>query len=268
MPDREACAATLTKALGTAPVDAKSTLLEILSDVGGMTALQTLAHAAIDRDERLQDTGSRLLGKWNGVEAAPVLLNLATKAPSEKYRVRAVRGYIGLARKFAMSNKERAEMCQNAVDATKRTTEHKLVLDVLKLHPSAEGLRLAVKLTKRPELKAEASAAALAIAQKVAGKGVDINQLIAGVGLDKVRLEIVKAEYGAGAKTKNVTAVLRKQAGDLPLITLASGTYNASFGGDPAPGVVKQLKVEYKINGRPGDASFPENAIIILPMPK
>lgn len=267
MPDREACAAKLSEALSEAPAAAKTTLLEILFSVGGKTALNTLAKAAVDRSVQMQDDSSRLLGKWNGVEAAPVLLNLATKAPAEKFRVRAIRGYIGLARKFAMSNKERAAMCQNAVNATRRTSEHKLVLDVLKLHPSAEGLQLALKLTKHRELKNDASAAALAIAQKVGGKGVDVKKLMAGVGLDKVKLEIIKAEYGAGTRKKNVTAVLRKQAGDVPLITLASGTYNASFGGDPAPGVVKQLKVEYKINGKAGDASFDENAIIILPMP-
>lgn len=268
MPDREACAAKLTEALGTAPSAAKTTLLEILFAVGGKTALQTLAASAVDSDVQMQDDSSRLLGKWNGVEAAPVLLNLAKKAPAEKFRVRALRGYIGLARKFAMPNKQRADMCQNAVNATQRTTEHKLVLDVLKLHPSAEGLQLAVKLINRPELKSDASAAAMVIAQKVGGKGADVAKVMSGAGLDKVRLKIVKATYGAGNKQKEVTAVLQKQAGDLPLITLTSGSYNASFGGDPAPGVVKQLKVEYVINGKPGDASFDENALIILPMPK
>ena len=64
-----------------------------------------------------------------------------------------------------------------------------------------------------------------------------------------------------------MTGILRKQAKELPLITLTSGTYNASFGGDPAPGVVKQLKVEYRINGKQGAASFAENTLILLPMP-
>lgn len=268
MPDREACAEQLAAALSKAPSAAKATLLEILYAVGGKTALQTLATAAVDKDDQLQNKASELLGKWNGVEAAPVLLNLAKNAPAEKYRVRAVRGYIGIARKFAMSNKQRTDMCRNALIATDRTTEHKLVIDVLKLHPSTEGLQLSVKLINTATLKADASAAAIAIARKVGGDGVDVAKLMSGAGLEKVKLRIVKAEYGAGSKLKNVTSVLQKQAGDLPLITLASGSYNASFGGDPAPGVVKQLKVEYVINGKAGDASFAENALIILPMPK
>jgi len=49
---------------------------------------------------------------------------------------------------------------------------------------------------------------------------------------------------------------------------LASASYNASFGGDPLPGVTKQLKIQYRINGKAGEATFAENALIILPIPK
>ncbi len=268
MPDREACAAELSAALDLAPVAAKSTLLEILSDVGGATALQSLATAAKSNDPELQDTSSRLLGKWNGVDAAPVLLDLAKTAPSVKYQVRALRGYIGLARKFAMPEAERAEMCRNAINATRRSDEHMLVLDVLKLHPSVDGLKLVISAMERPDLKDGATEAALVIAQKVSGKGDDISALMAGIGLGKVKLEIIKAEYGAGAHQKDVTAVLKKQAGDSPLITLTPAGYNESFGGDPAPGTVKRLKIQYRLNDKTGEAAFAENALIILAVPK
>ncbi len=268
MPDREACAAELAIALQRSPAATKSSLLEILSDVGGTKALQTLAIAAKSPDPQLQDTGSRLLGKWNSVEAGPVLLDLAKTAPAEKYRIRALRGYISLARKFAMPDGQRAKMCQQAMEISRRTDEQKLVLDVLKLHPSIEGLKLAIDAKQIPEVKADASAATLVIAQKLGGKGVDVSALMSGAGLDKVKLEIVKAQYGAGTKQKDVTEIVRRQAGNLALITLGSGTYNASFGGDPAPGTVKQLKIQYRINGKAGEATFAENATIILPIPK
>lgn len=267
MPDREACAAELTKALQRSPAATKESLLEILTDVGGATALRTLAAAAKSNDPLQQDAGSRLLGKWNGVDAAPVLLDLAKTAPESKYKVRALRGYLGLARKFAMPEPDRVEMCRNAVDVALRLDEQKLALDVLSLHPSADGLNLAIRMKQAPALKDAATAATLVIAQKLGGKGVDVQKLLAGAGLDPVKLEIVKAEYGAGAKRKDVTALVRKQAGNLPLITLAASSYNASFGGDPAPGTVKQLKIQYRINGKAGEASFAENALIILPMP-
>jgi len=202
------------------------------------------------------------------VAAAPVLLDLAKTGPAEKYRVRALRGYLGLARKFAMPNKQRAEMCQNAFDATSRISEHKLALDVLKIHPSAEGLKLAINAMKVPDLKAHATTTVMAIAKKVGGKGVDVHKLLSDVGMDKVKLEIVKAQYGAGSKQKDVTKVLQERNGGLPLITLKSAAYNSSFGGDPAPGVPKQLEVEYRINGKSGVASFAENSLILLPIPE
>lgn len=170
MPDREKCAAKLTVALNRSPDATKSTFLEILSRVGGDTALKTLATAAKSDDPQLQDTGSRLLGTWNSLAAAPVLLDLAKTGPEEKYRIRALRGYIGLARKFAMSHQERAQMCQNAFDAAGRDAERKLVLEVLKIHPSPAGLKIATNAMKVPSLKADATVAAAVIAKKVSRK--------------------------------------------------------------------------------------------------
>ena len=139
-------------------------------------------------------------------------------------------------------------------------------MEVLKIRPSAAGLKLAISAMQVPEVKEAANQAALTIALKVGGRK-GILQLISEADLDRVKLEIIKAEYGAGSTFKDVTAVLRKHAGDLPLIVLPSGKYNTSFG-DPLPGGRKQLKIQYRINGKAGRASFAEDALIILPVPK
>lgn len=266
MPDREACAGELAMALEKSPATTKVLLLDILGEVGGAKSLNTLAKAAKSDDPNLQDNASRVLGKWNGVDAAPVLLDLAKNAPEGKYQVRALRAYVGLARKFAMPEEERAAMCQKALELSKQPAEKLLVLEVLKLHPSTEGLKLAIQAVKTPELKDAATEATLVIAQKV--KGGNVSQLLSQAGLGSVKLEIVKAEYGAGNVQKDVTAILKKQAGDLPLVTLPAASYNASFGGDPVPGTVKKLKIQYKINGNEGQATFDEDAVILLASPK
>lgn len=270
MPDREACADELTRALERSPAATKTTLLEILSDVGGTRALKTISSAARSDDSQLQDAGSRLLGKWSSVDAAPELLELAKSTTSEKYQVRAIRGYIGLVRKFKnIPDAERVEMCQSALAACRNVADQKLVLEVLKLYPTIGTLKLAVKAGQDyPDLKDDASQAALAIGQKLGGKSPEVAELLSKVGLGKVKIEIVKAEYGAGASQKDVTEMIQKQAADFQLINLPDANYNASFGGDPAPNTVKQLKIQYKINGKPGEATFAENALIILPMPK
>jgi hypothetical protein len=82
-----------------------------------------------------------------------------------------------------------------------------------------------------------------------------------------MKLEIIKAEYGAGDKKKDVTETLRKHTNEIA-VKLPAGNYNDVFGGDPAPDVPKQLKVQYRMAGKVGEATFAENAPIALPMPK
>ena len=268
MADREACATELSTAVDKTPsVPIKGALLQILGAMGGPKALATMGIAAKSKDAELQDISSRLLGEWMTEDAAPVLLELA-KIPANQYKVRALRGYIRIARQFVLPEEQRAEMCQTAFDAASQTAEKKLVLDVLKRYPSIETFKQAIKAMEVADLKEDATQATLVIAQKLSEKGTDIKDLLAKAGLAKVKLEIVKAEYGSGATQKDVTDVIQKQAGDLPVITLVSASYNTSFGGDPLPGSVKQLKVQYKINGKAGEVSFAEDALIFLPMPK
>lgn len=183
MPDREACASELAVALKKAPSEKKSAILEVLSEVGGSNSLKTLGEAAMSDDPQLQDTASRLLGKWNGVDAAPVLLALAKDAPTEKYRVRALRGYIGLARKFTMPVKQRIQMCQAAFDASTRPEEQKLVLSVLTIHPSWPGLQFAIKAMQIPHLKDDATQTSLDIAKKLKIKGAPVEKLLSPAGL-------------------------------------------------------------------------------------
>lgn len=268
MPDREACATEITTAFNTAPAASKVLLLEILGDVGGEKALKTLGSAAKSNDPQMQDAGSRILGKWASLDAAPVLFDLAKSAPAPQFRSRALKGYISLARRFPMPDEDRANMCQKAFDLTKDPAEQKLVLDVCRIQPSVETLKLAIKLMQVPDLKEDATQTTLLVAQKLGAKGIDVKDQLSKAGFPKMKVEITKAEYGAGATQKDVTAIVKKQAGDLPLITLTSPSYNTAFGGDPAPSTVKQLKIKYSINGKAGEASFAEDALIVLPMPK
>jgi HEAT repeat protein len=267
MPDRNACAAELAKALAAAPDATKVSLLELLGEVGGETALATLAQAAKSNQPELQDAGSRVLGKWNGTEVAPVLLDLAKTGPVPQYRTRALRGYLGIARKFAMPDDQRAAMCSTALGLSQQAAEQKLVLDVLKIHPNPATLAVAIQAMEMAGLKDDAAQAVMLIAQKMKTKGPEVAAMLAKAGFPKVKVEILKAEYGAGKNQRDVTTILQKQIGELPLITLPASSYNASFGGDPAANQVKALKIQYRLNGKAGEASFAEDAVILLPTP-
>ena len=269
MPDREACAERLVAAMAQCPAPAKRRFLGVLSAVGGAKALQTVGAAAKDADPETQDAASRLLGEWMNADAGPVLLDLVKTAADKKYKIRALRGYIRLVRQFSMPEPQRAEMCRTALEIADRDAEKKLVLEVLERYPSIDMLKLAVEpSSKAPSLKDDATAISLLIAEKIGGQSGDIQKLLAEIHHEPVKVEILKAEYGAGTTVKDVTDVLRKHARDFPLIVLPAPSYNSSFGGDPASGVVKQLKVQYRINGKAGEVALPENATIMLPIPK
>ena len=267
MPDREACAAQLTAAMAKAAVPAKLAILEILGAMGGEKALDTVGKAAKGDNVEMQDAATRLLGDWMTVDAAPVLLEVA-KTPNAKYGIRALRGYIRLVRQFVIPDAQRAAMCRDALAAATRNEERALVFEVMERYPSIDMLKVTADATKAPALKNDAMRVAMAIAQKVGGQSVDVKSLLDQLGQEPVKLEIIKAEYGAQDKFKDVTDTIRKAAKNLPLIVLPSPQYNTAFGGDPINGVVKTLKIRYRMDGKEGEAAFAENATILLPAPK
>lgn len=267
MPDREACAAAVTGPLATAPSPAKQVLLETLGQVGGTKALAAVAAAAKTGDDAQKDVASRLLGEWMTADAAPVLLDLSKTLSEDKYRGRAIRGFIRIARQFKLEQSERAKMAVEAFAAAKTPAERKLVLEVARRYPDMEMLKLAAKAGAEEELKPEARIAAAAIVKKLPEESAEAYGLAKALGLEKVKLEIVKATYGSGDRQKDVTDVVRKNAGSLPLIFIPGDGFNKVFGGDPAPNAVKQLSIDYTIDGKAGTAKIDENGTILLPTP-
>lgn len=268
MPDREVCATELSAALEKAPTATKISLLKILAEVAGTKALQTIGVAAKSSDPQIQDVASQLLGDWLTIDCAPVLLDLSKSAPDNKFRVRAMRGYIKVARQFAMSDAERIELIRNATVASFRNDERKLVIDVLKRYPSLDTLKLAVNALENPDLKDDADAAILVIAAKLDPNAKDVRDILTKLTLNKAKVEIVSAMYGSGTGDKDVAEILKANLKDNPLIILPAGGYSEIFGGDPAPGTPKKLKIQYKLNDRPGEVALNENAAVVLPVPK
>ena len=135
---------------------ARVLLLEQLTSVGGTTALETVVNAAKSNDDVMQDNATRLLGVWLTADAAPALFDLAETLPEGKYQIRALRGYIRIARQLNMTPEERMTICRNVLAIAERSDDKLLVLEVLKRYPTREGLQLAEPLLEDPELRATA----------------------------------------------------------------------------------------------------------------
>jgi HEAT repeat protein len=169
MPDREACAAELAKGVAGASPAAQAQFVEVLGAVGGRNALRVMSAVMKSGDDQALDAGTQALGNWMEVDAAPVLLDLARTAKGEKYRIRALRSYVRLARQFKMPDADRAEMCQKALAVANRDEERDLVFAVLERYPNEHSLRVAKSAIDQPELKERAERVAEAIEQQSRG---------------------------------------------------------------------------------------------------
>jgi HEAT repeat protein len=172
MPKREAAAAHLADAMSKASNGAKVSMLRIMGAMGGPTALETIATAVKTRDAELQDVGTDVLGKWMTADAAPVLLEI-TKDPAndKKYQVRALRGYLRIARQLkTLPDEERIDMARQALDIAERADERKLVLQVLERCPSSESIKLASALVDDKEVRDQAVQTAIFIGEKIKDK--------------------------------------------------------------------------------------------------
>lgn len=181
MPDLDAAATKLSTALSIGSDDSKATVLKILGEMGGQKALQLLGETARTGNAKLQDAATRLLGEWMTVDASSELIKLAEQPGP--YQVRALRGYIRLARQFLMPAKQRTEMCSTALKVAKRDAERKLVLGVLQRYASVENLKLAVEVAKSPTLKQDAVKTVRAIANKLGAENSEVKAALSDSGI-------------------------------------------------------------------------------------
>jgi HEAT repeat protein len=170
MVDRDACAARIASALGAAGPRA-GVLIETLAAVGGSRALAEVAAAAKSGDPALQDAATRVLGKWMTADAAAVLLDLAKGDAAGPYRGRAMKGYLRIARQFALPETERAEMCRKALAATEELADRKTAIEILVRYPHAATLAVAKEAVALPDVAEEAKAAVTSIEGKLATAG-------------------------------------------------------------------------------------------------
>lgn len=79
---------------------------------------------------------------------------------------------------------------------------------------------------------------------------------------DSGTLEILHATYGAEGRRADVTSIVRAAANGNQLLFAVS---NGALGGDPAPGLHKNLRVIYRLNGTRYEAVAAEGTTLALP---
>jgi hypothetical protein len=183
--DREACAARLAKEIDGAHPEVQGYLLHLLREIGGgcHAALNAVTAAANSQDASLKEIGTRELGAWPTPAAGDALLALATSDAQEKYRIRALRGYIRIGRQLQLSDADRLKYFHAAMETAQRDEERRLALGILDRAPSAESLKLATESLDKPELASAAGEAAV----KISGKLIATDPAAVAAALGKVK---------------------------------------------------------------------------------
>ncbi len=168
--DREACARQLQDFLPQLDLQTRPFLIELLGLLGGSTARDAVAALARDAEELIQDAATRELGRWRTPDVAPVLIDLARTAGQEKYRVRALRGYLRVIRQMDLPDADKLTMFRQARDAATRDEERLLAVETLGRIPTAAALAEAVEQLDQEPLRGTACAAAVTIAERIAAE--------------------------------------------------------------------------------------------------
>ena len=156
--DKDVCARQLQDSLPQLDRDTKLFLIELLGMVGGSTALDTVTPLARDTEEAIQDAATRELGRWRTPDVAPALIDLARSAPQEKYRIRALRGYLRVIRQMDLPDTDKLTMFRQAMEAATRSEERLLAIETLGRISTPEALEEAVKRLEQEELRSGACA--------------------------------------------------------------------------------------------------------------
>ncbi len=144
-------------------------LLRVLGDIGDRRSLGGLRVALREKNKKIHTEAVRALSKWPDAAPADDLLKIAITPKNEICRVLALRGYVRMAGlDDGRPIKEKIDMFGHAMDLAAAPGEKKMILSALAKVPSPEALQMAVDRLDKEDLKQEAVAAVVKIAEATA----------------------------------------------------------------------------------------------------
>jgi HEAT repeat protein len=206
--ERDAAAGRLASELDKAAPENRQYLLALLREMGAgsAAALKAVVKAARSGDAELKEAATKELGEWPTADAADVLLDLAKTDPEDKYRIRAMRGYLRIARQLQLSEEDRLKFYRTAMETAQRDDERRLALDILTRIPNKATLELATERLGDAAVKEAAAEAAL----KIAAKLIATDKAAVAEGMKKV----ADAQVGPELTTRAQELATRASAGE------------------------------------------------------
>lgn len=171
--DRSAATKPLINAMSNASVEARGSILNALSRLGGDEALAAVRNATTADNEEVRTAAIRALAEWPDTSAMNDLLVIAKQTTNPTHRTLALRGFLNALEKPSNRTSDATMVLyRQAAELAKRDDEKKLVIAGLANQVDEEALRLVKAYQSDPAVKAEADQAAARISAALAGPPV------------------------------------------------------------------------------------------------
>ena len=165
--DPDAVARKLVAVYQDTTLQAQCALIELFGALGGTAAIESVQNAITNPAEQIQDTATRVLGEWPDPDAAPVLLGVMKSEADDRFKTRALRGYIRIVRQMDTSNEHRFNMCMEALALAKRDEEKSLLVDALGRIPTSASLAKLSEFFDQPVFAEQASLMAVNVGRAI-----------------------------------------------------------------------------------------------------
>lgn len=164
--DKDQATAQVLDAMRRAAAPQRRHLLTVLSALGTSAALDAAQQAARGEDLESAKQAVRVLTAWPTAAAAAGLLELAIGSDDDTLHPLALRGFIRLAAQEPDAA-QRLAMLQQALNAARRSEEKRLTLGQLGQLALPAALTTVLPSLAEDELRQEAAAAAISVAEKL-----------------------------------------------------------------------------------------------------
>ena len=162
-PDAQKQTDVLLAAIGSAPADAKPTLLRLLGYSATPRGLTAVRAALSDEHAPVAEAAVRTLADWPDAAPADDLLNVVRTGVSPTLKIIALRGYVRMAGLGTNSG----AMYARALELATRTEDKKLVLSSLGAAEPGQALKLVEPYLQIEALRTEAALAMVQIAGRL-----------------------------------------------------------------------------------------------------
>ena len=164
---QDAAATETAKLIPTSPRPVQLFLLELLMEIAGPKAVETVEAYARATDVQLQNKATELLGRWRSPQDVELVAAACLKLIKEdRFKNRMLSAYIRLARQFDMPEQRKLEIAKQAFDLADRNEEKLLVFDVYSRNPTANMLAAAMAHIDTPAFREKACEAAVIIGER------------------------------------------------------------------------------------------------------